>query len=70
VSEGDRVAIYMPLIPEAAIAMLACARNWRDSFGGVRRLLGPRRSPIASTMPKRNWSSRPTPDGVAARRST
>jgi acetyl-CoA synthetase len=24
--EGDRVAIYMPLIPEAAIAMLACAR--------------------------------------------
>ena len=23
---GDRVAIYMPLIPEAAIAMLACAR--------------------------------------------
>jgi acetyl-CoA synthetase len=26
VKEGDRVAIYMPLIPEAAIAMLACAR--------------------------------------------
>lgn len=24
--QGDRVAIYMPLIPEAAIAMLACAR--------------------------------------------
>jgi acetyl-CoA synthetase len=23
---GDRVAIYMPLIPEAAVAMLACAR--------------------------------------------
>ncbi|HXW85570.1 MAG TPA: acetate--CoA ligase, partial [Candidatus Binataceae bacterium] len=23
---GDRVAIYMPLVPEAAIAMLACAR--------------------------------------------
>src|SRR5262249_45705726 len=23
---GDRVTIYMPLIPEAAIAMLACAR--------------------------------------------
>jgi len=22
----DRVAIYMPMIPEAAIAMLACAR--------------------------------------------
>ena len=26
VGEGDRVAIYMPMIPEAVIAMLACAR--------------------------------------------
>jgi len=26
VQKGDRVAIYMPMIPEAAIAMLACAR--------------------------------------------
>ena len=26
VSAGDRVAIYLPMIPEAAIAMLACAR--------------------------------------------
>ena len=26
VSAGDRVAIYMPMIPEAAVAMLACAR--------------------------------------------
>jgi acetyl-CoA synthetase len=26
VTEGDRVAIYMPLVPEAMIAMLACAR--------------------------------------------
>ena len=26
VRKGDRVAIYMPLIPEAAVAMLACAR--------------------------------------------
>jgi acetyl-CoA synthetase len=26
VKKGDRVAIYLPLIPEAAIAMLACAR--------------------------------------------
>ncbi|MFW0792418.1 propionyl-CoA synthetase [Gordonia sp. CPCC 205515] len=26
VSAGDRVVIYMPMIPEAAIAMLACAR--------------------------------------------
>src|SRR5690606_36616854 len=26
VKKGDRVAIYLPVIPEAAIAMLACAR--------------------------------------------
>jgi acetyl-CoA synthetase len=26
VQQGDRVAIYMPLVPEAPIAMLACAR--------------------------------------------
>ena len=26
VREGDRVAIYLPMIPEAAVAMLACAR--------------------------------------------
>jgi acetyl-CoA synthetase len=27
VARGDRVAIYLPMIPEAAIAMLACARS-------------------------------------------
>ena len=26
VGKGDRVLIYMPMIPEAAVAMLACAR--------------------------------------------
>ena len=26
VSKGDRVLIYMPMVPEAAVAMLACAR--------------------------------------------
>jgi acetyl-CoA synthetase len=26
VQRGDRVAIYMPMVPEAAVAMLACAR--------------------------------------------
>jgi acetyl-CoA synthetase len=26
VNKGDRVAIYLPMIPEAAVAMLACAR--------------------------------------------
>jgi len=26
VQKGDRIAIYMPMVPEAAVAMLACAR--------------------------------------------
>src|SRR5258706_10609926 len=26
VKTGDRVAIYLPMVPEAAVAMLACAR--------------------------------------------
>src|SRR5262249_60106109 len=26
VSKGDRVVIYMPMVPQAVIAMLACAR--------------------------------------------
>ncbi len=26
ISKGDRVVIYMPMVPEAAVAMLACAR--------------------------------------------
>ena len=26
VEKGDRVMIYLPMIPEAAVAMLACAR--------------------------------------------
>ncbi|MCC2703367.1 AMP-binding protein, partial [Erysipelatoclostridium ramosum] len=26
IKKGDVVAIYMPMVPEAAVAMLACAR--------------------------------------------
>src|SRR6185436_2325818 len=38
VAKGDRVAIYLPMIPEAAIAMLACARTGAVHsviFGGI-----------------------------------
>src|SRR6476646_3304019 len=38
VKKGDRVCIYMPMIPEAAYAMLACARIGAVHsvvFGGV-----------------------------------
>ena len=45
VDKGDRVTIYLPMIPEAAYAMLACARIGADPFGRVRRLLAGLRSP-------------------------
>lgn len=38
VKRGDRVIIYMPMVPEAVVAMLACART-----GAVPRLLSDRR---------------------------
>ena len=40
VQKGDRVTIYMPMVPEAAIAMLACARIGATHsvvFGGFSR---------------------------------
>ena len=38
VEKGDRVILYMPMVPEAVIAMLACARIGADSFRRLRRL--------------------------------
>ena len=40
VGKGDRVAIYMPMIPELPVAMLACARIGAPHSVRVRRLLG------------------------------
>ena len=37
VGKGDRVLIYMPMVPEAAIAMLGLRAHRRHPFGGVRR---------------------------------
>ena len=37
--KGDRVWIYLPMIVEAAVAMLACARVGADPFHRLRRLL-------------------------------
>ena len=39
IEAGDRVTIYMPMVPELAVAMLACANRCRP-LGRVRRLLG------------------------------
>ena len=37
VEKGDRVNIYLPMVPEAAVAMLACARIGAAHKRGVRR---------------------------------
>ena len=66
VRRGDRVAIYMPMIPELPIAMLACARIGAPHtvvFGGfsaeaLRRPDQRRR--------RRSWSSPPTAATAAA----
>src|SRR5262249_13354343 len=46
VGRGDRVVIYMPMVPEAVITMLACARpgavHPRGVGGGVGAAAGPR----------------------------
>ena len=41
VKKGDRVTIYMPMVPEAAVAMLACARIGAAALGHLRRILQP-----------------------------
>ena len=38
IRKGDRVAIYMGMTPELAIALLACVRIGCDSFGHLWRL--------------------------------
>ena len=40
VAKGDRVILYMPMVPEAVVAMLACARIGAVHSRGVRRLCG------------------------------
>jgi acetyl-CoA synthetase len=64
VTRGDRVALYLPLIPELAIAMLACARYGAVHsvvFGGFTRS----RCAIASTTRSACCSSPPTADTAA-----
>ena len=35
VSKGDRVVIYMPMVPETVVAMLACSRDRGYTFCGL-----------------------------------
>ena len=64
-AKGTRVTLYMPMIPEAAIAMLACARIGAVHsvvFGGFSPDALAGGSPIAD---RRSWSP-PTRAGAAA----
>ena len=54
VAKGDRVAIYLPMIPEAAIAMLACARIGARALRGLRRI---QRGEPARPHPRRRGAS-------------
>ena len=52
VTKGDRVIIYMPMVPEAVIAMLACARGSARCIPWSSAALRPTSWRCASTMPK------------------
>ena len=69
VRKGDRVTIYLPMIPEAVGRDARLRAHRRDPLGGVRRLRAaldrrPRRRLRAAS-----WSSPPTKACAAARRS-
>ena len=67
VKKGDRVTIYLPMIPEAAYAMLACAR-----IGAIHSVVfagfSPDTSRSASTTANPSSSSPPMKACAAARR--
>ncbi len=77
IGRGDRVIIYLPLIPEAVVAMQACARIGAVHFGGFSAVSRPMPSKTASRTqaPKlvitgrRRLARRPCP-GTQALRST
>ena len=41
VQRGDRVGVYMGMVPEVAVAMLACARSLRAPLASVGSLSNP-----------------------------
>ena len=66
VKKGDRVTIYLPMIPEAAYRDARLRAHRRDSFGGLRRLLaGFARRPHRGLRSRRS-SSPPTKACAAA----
>ena len=51
IGKGDRVLIYMPMIPEAVIGMLACGAAGGGALRRLRRLRRQRAGDSASTTP-------------------
>ena len=68
VRAGDKVAIYLPMIPEAVVAMLACARLGRAAHRGLRRLLRRRVAQPHPRLRRPLRRSRPTAATAGARR--
>ncbi len=64
--KGDRVAIYMPMIPELARGDARLRAHRRGAFGDLRRLLARSRSSIASTTRSASRSLPPITAGGAA----
>ena len=64
--KGDRVAIYMGMVPEVAVAMLACARIGATAHAWSSAASPPTRCAIASTTAGPRSSSRRTAAGAAA----
>lgn len=54
VGSGDRVAIYLPMLPEAVFSMLACAR-WARCTAWSSAASPPRRCAAGSTTPRPRW---------------
>lgn len=66
IKKGDRVAIYIPMMPEAVVAMLACARIGAVHsvvFGGFSakawmwyyKYIGHERCPVVDTWWQTDW---------------
>ena len=68
VGTGDRVAIYLPMIPEAVDRDAGVRADRRAALGRVRRLLRRGAAPTGSRTPRPRSSSPPTAATAAARR--
>ena len=67
VGKGDRVAIYMPMIPETVAATLACGKHRRDLHARSSPATASRPSPPAYTTLAPSCSSPPTASIAAAK---